>query len=420
MQETKPFSISKNAVVIAFERVKANKGTYGIDEQSIESFEFDLKNNLYKLWNRMSSGSYFPKPVKAVAIPKKNGGTRTLGIPTVEDRVAQMIAKLYFEPTVEKLFYEDSYGYRPNKSAIQAIEATRKRCWRKDWVLEFDIKGLFDNIRHNYLIEMVKRHTNQEWVILYIQRWLTTPFQMEDGTLIERTSGTPQGGVISPVLANLFLHYTFDDFMAKEFPSIPWARYADDGIAHCASLKQAKYLQRRLEERFQLFGLELNLEKTKIVYCKDEDRQLKYPTISFDFLGYTFRPRHSKNKYGKFFTNFLPAIADKAKKAIRKEVRSWRLQLKADKTLKDISNMFNKKIQGWINYYRHFYKSEMYSVLRYINSCLVKWVRRKYKKRKYRRRAEYWLGAIAQRERKLFAHWKYGILPAMNNGSRMS
>jgi RNA-directed DNA polymerase len=420
MRDAKPFSISKNAVMTAFERVKANKGTYGIDEQSIESFELDLKNNLYKLWNRMSSGSYFPKPVKAVAIPKKNGGTRTLGIPTVEDRVAQMVAKLYFEPTVEKLFYEDSYGYRPNKSAIHAIEATRKRCWQKDWVLEFDIKGLFDNIRHDYLMEMVKRHTNQEWVILYIQRWLTTPFQMKDGTLKERTSGTPQGGVISPVLANLFLHYTFDDFMAKEFPSIPWARYADDGIAHCASLKQAKYLQRRLEERFQLFGLELNLEKTKIVYCKDDDRQSNYSTISFDFLGYTFRPRHSKNKYGKFFTNFLPAIADKAKKAIRKEVRSWRLQLKVDKTLRDISNMFNKKIQGWINYYGHFYKSEMYSVLRYINSCLVKWVRRKYKKRKHRRRAEHWLGAIAHRERKLFAHWKYGIQPAMNNGSRMS
>lgn len=420
MQETKPFSISKNAVMLAFERVKANKGTYGIDEQSIENFELDLKNNLYRLWNRMSSGSYFPKPVKAVAIPKKNGGTRTLGIPTVEDRVAQMVAKLYFEPNVEKLFYEDSYGYRPNKSAIQAIEMTRKRCWRKDWVLEFDIKGLFDNIRHDYLIEMVKRHTTQEWVILYVQRWLKTPFQMEDETLVERTAGTPQGGGISPVLANLFLHYTFDDFMTKEFPTIPWARYADDGIAHCASLKQAKYLQRRLEERFQLFGLELNLEKTKIVYCKDDDRKGNYPNISFDFLGYTFRPRHSKNKYGKFFTNFLPAISDKAKKAIRKEVRSWRLQLKADKALEDISNMFNKKIQGWINYYGHFYKSEMYSVLRYINSCLIKWVRRKYKKRKHRRKAEYWLGAVAQRDRKLFAHWRYGILPATNNGSRMS
>lgn len=271
MGETKPFNISKRAVKLAYEKVKANKGTYGVDEQSIEDFEKKLENNLYKIWNRMSSGSYFPKPVKAVAIPKKNGGTRILGIPTVEDRIAQMVAKLYFEPTVESMFYEDSYGYRPNKSAVQAIEKTRTRCWRKDWVLEFDIKGLFDNIRHDYLMKMVKRHTKEEWVILYIQRWLTTPFQMEDGTIVPRTSGTPQGGVISPVLANLYLHYVFDDFMVKEFPTIPWARYADDGVTHCVSLKQAKYLQRRLQKRFERFGLELNLEKTRIVYCKDDD-----------------------------------------------------------------------------------------------------------------------------------------------------
>lgn len=411
MQETKPYNISKWKVKEAYEKVKANKGTYGVDEQSIEDFEKNLKNNLYKIWNRMSSGSYFPKPVKAVAIPKKNGGTRILGIPTVEDRIAQMVAKIYFEPKVESIFYEDSYGYRPNKSAIQAIEKTRTRCWRKDWVLEFDIKGLFDNIRHDYLMELVKRHTEEKWIILYIERWLTAPFQMEDGEIIPRTSGTPQGGVISPVLANLFLHYTFDDFMVRQFPTIPWERYADDGVTHCTSLKQAKYLQRKLEERFKQCGLELNLEKTKIVYCKDDDRKGNYSNISFDFLGYTFRPRHSNSKYGKFFTNFLPAISEKAKKAIRKEVRGWRLQLKVDKDLWDISKMFNKKIQGWINYYSHFYKSEMYGVLRYINGCLIKWVRRKYKKRKHRRKAEYWLGSIAKRDIKLFAHWKFGILP---------
>ncbi len=411
MKETKPFNISKRAVQLAYKKVKANKGTHGVDGQSIESFEENLNDNLYKIWNRMSSGTYFPKPVKAVAIPKKNGGTRILGIPTVEDRIAQMVVKIYFEPSVESLFYEDSYGYRPNKSAIQAIEKTRKRCWRKDWVLEFDIKGLFDNIRHDYLIEMVKRHTKEKWIILYIQRWLTTPFQMENGTKTPRASGTPQGGVISPVLANLFLHYAFDDFMVKEFPTIPWARYADDGVTHCASLKQAKYLQRKLQERFGRFGLALNLEKTRIVYCKDDDRKGNYLNITFDFLGYTFRPRHSKNKYGKFFTNFLPAIAEKAKNAIRKEVRCWRLQLKVDKSLRDIANMFNKKIQGWINYYSHFYKTELYGVLRYINNCIIKWVRSKYKKRKHRRRAEYWLGSVAKRDRRLFAHWKFGILP---------
>ena len=411
MQETKPYSISKRAVITAYEKVKANKGTYGVDEQSIEDFEKKLNNNLYKIWNRMSSGSYFPKPVKAVAIPKKNGGTRILGIPTVEDRIAKMVVKLYFEPNVESVFYEDSYGYRPNKSAIQAVEVTRTRCWRKDWVLEFDIKGLFDNIRHDYLMEMVKRHTKEEWILLYIQRWLVAPFQMEDGTIIPRESGTPQGGVISPVLANLFLHYVFDDFMVKEFPSIPWARYADDGIAHCVSLKQAKYLKRRLQERFATYGLELNMEKTRIVYCKDDDRKGNHEYTSFDFLGYTFRPRVAKNKYGKFFVSFLPAMGEKAKKAVRKEVRSWKIQFKTDKDLLDIANMFNSKIQGWINYYTHFYKSEIYSVLRYINSRLVYWVRRKYKKRNSRKRAEHWLGEIAKRERNLFAHWKFGILP---------
>ena len=394
MQEAKPFNISKMAVVTAYKKVKANKGTYGVDEQSIEDFDKNLKNNLYKIWNRMSSGSYIPKPVRAVAIPKKNGGTRILGIPTIEDRIAQMVVKLYFEPQVEPIFYEDSYGYRPNKSAIQALEVTRRRCWRKDWVLEFDIKGLFDNIKHDILIEMVKKHTQEKWIILYIQRWLVTPFQMDDGTIVPRASGTPQGGVISPVLANLFMHYVFDDFMVKEFKTIQWVRYADDGIAHCVSFKQAKYLYRKLQERFRSFGLELNVDKTRIVYCKDDDRKESHEHISFDFLGYTFRPRHSKSRYGKFFTNFLPAMSEKSKKAIRKEVRRWKLQLKSDKDLQDIANMFNRQIQGWINYYTHFYKSEIYDVLRYINGCLVKWVRRRYKKRNARRKAEHWLGEI--------------------------
>jgi group II intron reverse transcriptase/maturase len=412
MEGTKPFDISKQAVFAAFQRVKENKGTYGIDEQTIEEFESDLKNNLYRLWNRMSSGTYFPKAVRAVAIPKKNGGSRILGIPTVEDRIAQMTVKMYFEPCVEPLFYDDSYGYRPGKSMKQALGATRERCWRKDWVLEFDIKGLFDNIRHDYLMALVKRHAKESWVVLYIERWLKAPFQMKDGTIAERTSGTPQGGVISPVLSNLFLHYVFDDFMAREFPTIPWARYADDGIAHCVSQKQAKYLLRRLQERFVKCGLELNLEKTKIVYCKDDDRKGEEETISFDFLGYTFRPRHAKNKYGKYFTSFLPAMSEKAKKVIRKKVRDWKLQLKSDKNLQDIAKMFNPQIQGWLNHYTYYYKSEIYDVLRYINNRLVKWVRRKYKKRKARRKAEHWLGKVARRDTKLFAHWNFGILPA--------
>ncbi len=413
MEKMKPYKISKNVFVYAFKRVKVNRGSYGIDEQTIAKYEENLKDNLYLLWNRMSSGTYFPKPVKAVAIPKKNGGTRILGIPTVEDRVAQMVAKIYFEPNVEKIFHENSYGYRPNKSAIEAIGIARERCWRKDWVVDFDIKGLFDNIRHDYLIEMVKRHTNERWIILYVERWLKTPFKMQDGTIIERTAGTPQGGVISPVLANLFLHYVFDEYMRKEFASIPFERYADDGVAHCTSLKQAKYLIKKLEERFKKFGIEMNLDKTKIVYCKDEDRKGDYENTSFDFLGYTFRPRGAKNKYGKIFLNFLPGMSEKAKKAIRKEIKSWRIQRRPDLSINEIARIYNSKIQGWINYYSHYYKTECYDTMKYINRCLIKWVWKKYKKVNSRKRASKWLYMVASNDKNLFAHWKVGILTAV-------
>ena len=283
MQEAKQFNISKRAVITAFQRVKENAGAYGVDQQSIEDFEKHLNNNLYKIWNRMASGSYFPKPVRAVEIPKKNGGTRILGIPTVEDRIAQMVAKLYFEPLVEPMFYEDSYGYRNGKSAIQAVGKTRERCFKRDWVIELDIKGLFDNIRHDYLMYMVKQHTQEKWLLIYIQRWLTAPFQLKDGTQVARTAGTPQGGVIGPVLANLFLHYVFDDYLTKAFPQIWWERYADDGVLHCQSYKQALYIRDKIDKRFRDFGLELNQEKTKIVYCKDNRREGKYPVTHLYF-----------------------------------------------------------------------------------------------------------------------------------------
>jgi len=412
MKGTKSFNIPKEVVYAAFKEIKANGGTYGVDEQSIKEYEENLKDNLYKLWNRMSSGTYFPKPVKAVEIPKKSGGTRILGIPTVEDRIAQMVAKIIFEPCVEPMFYKDSYGYRPKKSMKQALEATRQRCWKSDWVLEFDIKGLFDNIRHDYLMKLVEKHAKERWVVLYIERWLKVPFQMKDGTLKQRASGAPQGGVISPVLANLFLHYVFDDFMEKEFPTIQWARYADDGIAHCTTEKQAKYLLTRLQERFEKCGLEINLDKTKIIYCKDSNRKGTYKNISFNFLGYSFKPRKAKTKDGRFFISFLPAISEKASKNIRGKVRNWRLQSKVGKDLQYIAAMYNKEIQGWINHYTHFYKSEAYRVLQYLNQCLIKWVRSKFKKLKSRRRAKHWLGRIAKQNKNLFAHWKYGILPS--------
>ncbi|MFC0560941.1 group II intron reverse transcriptase/maturase [Halalkalibacter alkalisediminis] len=411
MHKTKPYVISKKIVYEAFMRVKANKGSAGIDEQSIEEFERNLKDNLYKVWNRMSSGSYFPPAVKAVEIPKKAGGTRTLGIPTVADRVAQMTVKLYFEPSVEPFFHEDSYGYRPKKSAIQAIETTRKRCWKYNWVLEFDIKGLFDNIDHDLLMKAVEKHTDIEWVKLYIRRWLTAPFQTKDG-IKERTSGTPQGGVISPVLANLFLHYAFDKWMAINLPSNPFARYADDAVIHCKTEDEARKVLKSLSQRMNECKLELHPSKTKVVYCKDADRKEEHENIAFDFLGYTFRPRLSKNRWGKHFVNFTPAISNKSKKSIQQKVRDWKLQLKADKELIDLSNMFNSIIQGWINYYGKFYKSEMYSSLRHINKALTMWARRKYKKlSRHKKRAEHFLGRIAKQNPELFKHWVIGIKP---------
>lgn len=410
--ETKSYKISKHIVWEAYKKVKANKGAAGVDNINIEKFEENIKDNLYKLWNRLSSGSYFPPPVRAVEIPKKNGGTRLLGVPTVEDRIAQMVVRMYFEPSVDKVFYKDSYGYRPNKNAIEALGVTRERCWKYDWVLEFDIKGLFDNIDHKLLMKAVKKHTEEKWVILYIERWLKVPFKMSDGRIVERNTGTPQGGVISPVLANLFLHYTFDKWMELHFPQCPWARYADDAVAHCKSKAQAQLLLMKLGKRFQECGLELHPDKTKIIYCKDDFRKQDEEITSFDFLGYTFRPRRAKSKKGKFFINFSPAVSNKATKSMRQVIRNWRIQLKPDKSIIDISNMFNPVIRGWINYYGNFYKSELYKVLRHMNKALVQWARRKYKKlARGRKKAERWLGKLAKNMPKLFAHWQIGILP---------
>jgi RNA-directed DNA polymerase len=323
LDKAKPFDISKWTVAKAYEQVRANRGAAGIDAQSVAMFEENYKDNLYRLWNRMSSGTYFPPAVKAVPIPKKSGGTRILGIPTVTDRVAQATVKAYLEPELEPMFHPDSYGYRPHKSAHDALAATRKRCWKYEWVLEFDIVGLFDNIDHDMLMEMVSRHAKQKWVVLYIKRWLKAPFD-EGGTLKERTSGTPQGGVISPLLANLFLHYAFDSFMAVEFASLPWARYADDGVVHCKAKSQALYLKESLEKRFARFKLALHPQKTKVIYCGTNKDIRRKEDISFDFLGYTFRPRGAMGKDGRLFVSFLPAIADTAKRLSAKRSQAGR------------------------------------------------------------------------------------------------
>ncbi|MCP4385409.1 MAG: group II intron reverse transcriptase/maturase [Hyphomicrobiales bacterium] len=406
MDRAKPFEIPKREVWEAYKRVKANQGAAGVDGQSIADFEAGLSNNLYKLWNRLSSGSYFPPPVRRVDIPKGDGRTRPLGIPTVADRIAQTVVKRYLEPLLEPRFHEDSYGYRPGKSALDAVGVARQRCWRRDWVLDLDIKAFFDSIETNLLMRAVRKHTDCPWVLLYIERWLTAPVQMADGSLIARQRGTPQGGVVSPLLANLFLHYAFDLWMRRNHRDILFERYADDAICHCRSEAQAKTLRASLERRFAECGLTLHPEKTKIVYCKDEERRGDYPTQKFDFLGYTFRPRLARRRGGKIGVSFSPAASDKALKAIRQTVRGWSLHNRSDKSLDDLARMFNSHIRGWINYYGRYYKSALYPTLRHIDRTLARWAHRKFKSlRRHRRRSRHWLERIARRQPRLFAHW---------------
>jgi group II intron reverse transcriptase/maturase len=406
MGNTKPFCISKREVWEAYKRVKANQGAAGVDGQSIEQFEADLENNLYRLWNRMCSGSYFPPPVRRVDIPKGDGQRRPLGIPTVSDRIAQMVVQRYLEPIVEPLFHDDSYGYRPGRSAHQALSVARQRCWRYDWVLDLDIKSFFDTIDWELLLRALRRHTDCKWVLLYIERWLRAPMCMPDETLAERSQGTAQGAVISPLLANLFLHYAFDRWMAEKHSDIPFERYADDIICHCVSEEQARVLKDALAQRFAQCRLELHPHKTKIVYCKDANRRGSYPEQRFDFLGYTFRPRSSKNGTGKLFVSFAPAVSEKAAKAIRQRMRRWRLHHRNDLTLEEIACWTQPMLMGWVRYYARFHASVFRRALRTLDDFLVRWAQRKYKGlRAHKERAWQWLWRVHARQPDLFAHW---------------
>jgi group II intron reverse transcriptase/maturase len=406
MIEAKPFDIPKREVWEAFKRVKANQGAAGVDGQSIEEFEARLAGNLYKLWNRLSSGSYMPPPVRRVNIPKASGGTRPLGIPTVADRIAQEVVRRYLEPLLEPVFHEDSYGYRPGRSAIDAVRTARQRCWRFDWVVDIDIKGFFDSIDHELLLRAVRKHTACPWVLLYIERWLKAPAMVEDGTLVLREQGTPQGGVISPLLANLFLHYVFDVWLGRTVPGIPFERYADDIVCHCRTEREALALRQVLERRFNECKLVLHPEKTKLVYCKDTNRKADQAVIQFDFLGYTFRPRLAKWRGGLFGVSYLPAASPKALKAIRQAILGWSLQTRSDKALDDLARMFNPYIRGWINYYSHFYKSALYPTLQRIDVFLIRWARRKFKRlRQQPKGARTWLARVVRSSPDLFAHW---------------
>ena len=406
MKEAKPFDISKHVVVEAYKRVKANKGSEGIDNVSIEDFEKRLEDNLYKIWNRMSSGTYFPPNVKMVEIPKSDGKKRVLGIPTVGDRIAQMVVKMYLEPTIDPKFHQDSYGYRPQKSAIQALTKTRERCWQYEWVIDLDIKGFFDNMDHELTMKAVEANTQSKWILMYVDRWLKASAQKADGTVIKRTNGTPQGGVISPLLANLFMHYAFDKWMERNFRENPFERYADDIVVHCATENEALILLEKIRERLKECKLDLHPEKTKIVRCKSGNNHGEHPNEEFDFLGYTFKKRKAKSRKGVLFMSFLPAVGNKAIKKIREQILKWEIHHKTGRTLNDIATMINPVVRGWINHYGKFYKSELDKVLEGLDYRLTKWAIKKYKKFKRSwKKATQWIKRIKKRDPKLLAHW---------------
>jgi RNA-directed DNA polymerase len=403
---TKSYDIPKKLVWEAFQRVKANRGGAGVDHESIVAFEKNLSANLYKVWNRMSAGSYFPPPVKSVPIPKKSGGVRVLGVPTVADRVAQTVVKLVMEPVLEPVFDEDSYGYRPGRSALDAVGVVRERCWRYNWVVEYDIKGLFDNIDHELLMRAVRKHCDTAWVLLYIERWLKAPMMAEDGTCTARDRGTPQGGVISPLLANLFLHYALDAWMRREMHGVKFCRYADDGVIHLSSEGLAKQMVLKLRERLAACKLELHPDKTRIVYCCDQKRRDTYPNIEFVFLGFTFRPRQSVDKQGQRYISFLPGVSRDALTAMRQKVRRWHLQLKSELDLGKIAKKINPVLRGWMNYYGRYYASALKPLWLHVNDALVRWMKRKCKRyKRHPRDAERSLRLSAARSPKMFVHW---------------
>jgi RNA-directed DNA polymerase len=404
----KPFEISKWEVWEAWKKVKENKGGPGVDGVTIEDFEKDLQNNLYKIWNRMSSGTWFPPPVLAVEIPKQHGGgTRTLGIPCVGDRVAQTVVAAHLERRVDPIFHPDSYGYRPGKAALNAVSKCRERCWKKDWVIDLDVQKFFDSVRHDLIVKAVEAHTDAPWVLLYVKRWLTAPVQQPDGTLLERTRGTPQGSSVSPVLANLFLHYAFDMWLAREFPMVEFERYADDAVVHCVSERQALHVLEGLRVRMAEVGLALHPAKTKVVYCRDGKRCRDYGTTEFTFLGFTFRSRTAQNRDGELFMRFLPATSKDALKKISGQVRSWRLHTRIGSTFAQLARVINPIVTGWMRYYGAFHRSALYPLLGRINAYLVRWIQEKYRRLHAVKKAQRAFKGATLAYPAMFGHWRW-------------
>lgn len=406
---TKYVPVTRTMVKAAFKSVKANRGSAGIDNESIKDFELNLEENLHLIWNRMASGSYFPPAVKEVEIPKEDGKMRKLGIPTVGDRVAQTVVKVFIEPRFEAIFSPSSYGYRPKRNCHQALAQVRQNCWETDWVIDLDIKGFFDNINHELLMLAVDKHVSEKWVKMYIQRWLEMPTVTKTGEMVYRQGiGTPQGGVISPLLANIFLHYVFDKWMGINYPNIKFARYADDVIVHCPTKENAEQVLKAIKGRMLECKLELHPEKTKIVYCKDTHRKNDEDNIQFNFLGFSFQPRQSVSFRG-IFISFDCAISKAKQTKIKAAIRSTRLQKASGATIREIAQVLKPMIQGWLNYFGKFRKSEMRGVFYCLNERLAHWVHNKYRSLNWLQSFD-WLRRQIKLTPTLFPHWKAGFI----------
>lgn len=408
--ETKSIPISRQMVWKAYQKVRSNKGSAGVDMVGMQEFDANRSQHLYKLWNRMASGSYFPPPVKEVEISKKDGGIRKLGIPTISDRVGQMVVKMYIEPRFEEVFSPNSFGYRPNRNAHQALQKVRENCWKQDWVIDLDIKGFFDNIDHHKLMLAVKKHVPENWVVLYIKRWLEAPVLAKSGVLVENQGkGTPQGGVISPLLANLFLHYGFDKWLENTDKNVRFTRYADDVIIHCKSKAHAERILGQTHQRMESIGLELHPQKTKIVYCRDYRRKGKHPFIKFDFLGYSFQPRSAISKKNKkMFLGFDCAISIGSRKRIADKLEEINVNKLSFKSIVGIAQYLNPMIRGWVHYYGKFKMYELTKVFRLLSVRLVWWARKRYKRYKTSIRKGYiWLATIRKQFPSLFYHWQF-------------
>jgi RNA-directed DNA polymerase len=407
---TKSLPVSKRMVYESYLKVVSKNGGAGIDKQSIEMFNADMSANLYKLWNRMTSGSYFPPPVRTVFIPKKQGGTRPLGIPTVSDRIAQGVVKDYLEPSLEQIFHSSSFGYRPGRSAHDAIKQCQDNCIKYAWVIDVDIKGFFDNINHDLMLELLQKHTQEKWVLMYAERWLKAGVEQADGSIAARTKGTPQGGVISPLFANIYLHHVLDKWMDEVHLQNPFERYADDIVIHCRSKEEAEQLLEKLKSRMQQYELELHPDKTKIVYCKNYQRKEKHDNNSFTFLSYSFQPRTVKDKFGRNsrLVVFNAAISQKAKVSIRQKLREVVRTRWSNQTLEWFADKLNPKIRGWINYYARFNRNKALGVFYYLNELLRRWIKNKYKLRiKAGMYDKYKL--IQSESPDLFYHWQLGV-----------